>query len=337
MHEVPFVHRCVLGLAALVLMAGIVTFGVRAALGAYADVYTITAEFPRTGQGLDESATVKIRGVTIGNVDRIRLLDDGRVEVRLEIQDGVRVPDTVSASSEPLSVFGPKFIKLTPGDHEGVGPFLRDGDRISNTAAPTELTEILARASRLLDVVDPTELSTVLHTLAEGVSGLGPELGRTVDSAGVLVQHLEQRSGDVRQLLTDLALLSGDLGSRGDEFVGVARDLETVLAEVASHPRETADLLDSAGRLASDLADVVAGHQPALDALLGGLSPAVAAIYDQLALVDDFLQANNPLIETLGENLFRYHLPDGHIVGVLKGGIPLDVCEILIGIPGCVY
>ena len=325
--EGTLAQRIGLGLAAMVLAASVGTLGIEAALGAYASVYRLTATFPRSGQGLDSFSTVKVRGVSVGSVVSIKLLPDGQAKVTVHIHDDIRIPDTVAASAEPLSVFGPKFIKLEPGEHELTGPYLNDGDRITNTMPPTELTDLISDASTLLAAIDPIELHNVVHTLARGLDGLGPELDRAVDNGSTLVQLLARRDPDIRQLLTDLATISNALGSKGGAIASTAKDLNQILPDIGTHGDGLAALLDATSRLSGDLADVVNAHANDLTNLLGGLTPTVQALYDQLSCIPGFLQVDADLIGLLGNDLLSYNLPDGHWVGVVTG--PFAVAALL--------
>jgi phospholipid/cholesterol/gamma-HCH transport system substrate-binding protein len=330
--DLPYRERVLIGLIALILMAGTIAVGIKYSVGAFADVYTLHAVFDRTGHGLDDSSTVKIRGVSVGRVSSIKLLADGRADVGLRMQHGVRVADTTVASAEPLSVFGPLYVKLEPGSHEGSGPFLPVGGRIAQTTSPTEVTDILARVSPVLQAIDPQELLTVLHTVAAGVDGLGPQIGRTLDNGSKLVDLLQRQSSNTSQFLGDLARLSSVLGPRGPELAGAAQDLNAVLPTVASHPDQIGQLLDAASRLSVDLADLVNGHSGALDQTIAGLVTAVGPIYQQLAALPGFLQALNGFFYALGTALIRVPGPQGHVIGVLEGNEPFGLCVILVGI-----
>jgi phospholipid/cholesterol/gamma-HCH transport system substrate-binding protein len=325
--EGTLTQRIGLGLAAMVLAASIGTLGIEAALGAYASVYRLKATFPRSGQGLDSFSTVKVRGVSVGSVVSIKLLTDGQAEVTLHIHDDIRIPDTVAASAEPLSVFGPKYIKLEPGQHELTGPYLKDGDRITNTMPPTEITDLISDASKLLAAIDPSELHNVVHTLGQGLDGLGAELDRTVDNASTLTQLLSRRSADIRQLLGDLGALSSALGTKGGAIASTARDLNQILPDIGSHGDGLAALLDATSRLSGDLADVINAHGNDLTNLIGGLAPTVQALYDQLACIPGFLDVDTGLIGLVGNQLLSYPLPDGHWVGVVTG--PFAVAALL--------
>jgi phospholipid/cholesterol/gamma-HCH transport system substrate-binding protein len=326
-HEITLRQRIGIGLSAIVLVAGIASVGIESALGAYASVYTLTATFPRSGQGLDTFSTVKVRGVTVGSVSAITLLPDGRALVTMHIDDDVRVADTVSASAEPLSVFGPKYIKLTLGDHELTGPYLHDGGRITNTTPPTEITDILGDASKLLDALATDhgdDLATVVHTLAQGLDGMGPAIGNTVDEASRVLRTLASRDADVQRLLGNIAAISDALKARGATITDAATNLHQILPEVGQHGDQLGQLLDATSRLSGDLADLVNGHASALDQFIDGFTPAVQALYDELACIPGFLTADANLIGLVGQELLAYQLPDGHWVGVVSGPFAIN-------------
>jgi phospholipid/cholesterol/gamma-HCH transport system substrate-binding protein len=333
-HDLPYRQRVLIGLITLILMAGVATIGLKFSTGAYSDVYTLHAIFGRTGHGLDNSSAVKIRGVNVGRVSTVKLLPDGRADVSLRMQHGVRVPDTTAASAEPLSVFGPLYIKLDPGAHESRGPFLAAGAHITDTTPPTEITDLLNQVYPILSAVDPQDLVTVFHTIAQGVDGLGPALGRTIDNGSKLVGLIDRQSANARQFFVDLARLSNALGDKGAQLIAGAQDLNAVLPILSSRPDQIGQILDAASRLSGDLADLINGHYPALDQTIAGSITIIQPIYQQLALFPSFLRALNGFFAQLGSGLLR--LPyQGHVIGVLEGQEPADICLLLLGVGTC--
>ncbi|MDP1819807.1 MAG: MlaD family protein, partial [Acidimicrobiales bacterium] len=170
MNEPPPRMLACLGLVSAVFCTGLVAVLLAYGRGEFDANYDVTAVFPSSSQGVftDGGTEVKVRGVPVGTVRGVRLLADGRAEVTLRLDDDVRVPDTVEARLEPLSVFGPKFVDLVPGAGEGEGPFLDEGDRITRAVTGTELTEVLDGASRLFQAIDPVDLVTVFDAVSEG-------------------------------------------------------------------------------------------------------------------------------------------------------------------------
>src|SRR3546814_1507109 len=137
------------GAIALVLLSAAATIGIKASFGAFDGGYELSGRFDAAGQGLLPGSDVKVRGVNIGEVDGIRLVD-GAAEVTLRIHDGEQVPVDATAIIRPKTLFGEKFVDIEPDDAEESGPFLDDGGVISDTQGGFELEAVLADAYPLL-------------------------------------------------------------------------------------------------------------------------------------------------------------------------------------------
>src|SRR5207249_1742327 len=159
--------RVMTGLIAIVFLVSTGVFAIKAATGSLDSVYHLQASFTSAGQGLQRDSDVKIRGVNVGRVTKVKLVQ-GKAVVTLEIKSGERIPTAASATIRPKTLFGEKFVDVDPGKQEATGPYLKGGERIRHTLGGFELEEVLAEAYPILKAVDPAELATVLDTLAQG-------------------------------------------------------------------------------------------------------------------------------------------------------------------------
>src|SRR3546814_15551668 len=90
---------------------------------------------------------------------------------------------------------------------------------ITRTQTQRELTDILANATELFEQLDPMDLVVTIDAIAEGTSGMGDEIGRTIDASSTLVDVAARHADDLRQFLGDVALLSDTFATRGDDFL----------------------------------------------------------------------------------------------------------------------
>ncbi len=76
------------------LVALFVVVFVQYGRGYYEGGYEVSATFPSSSQGLftDGGSDVKVRGLNVGTVRSIELLDDGTARITLHLKDGVRIP-----------------------------------------------------------------------------------------------------------------------------------------------------------------------------------------------------------------------------------------------------
>lgn len=320
--------EALVGVIVALLVAGAATVGVRAALGAFSDEYQITASTTRTGFGLDAASAVKIRGISVGSVDDVRLLADGTVELTLAIDGGIRIPRDATASIEPVSVFGPKFVDIDPGPSEQAGPFVDDGGTLGAIVEPSELTETLDAISQLLDEVDPEELTLVLTELSRGVDGLGPQLGETLDATADLAARLSRSRPALDALLADAGLLVDELARRAGALESLARDAGPLLDTVADNGDPLGDLLVGTSELAVRAEDLVATIGPELDGVLVGLDGGVGVIAEHLAQLPDFVDGLYEVSDVLGSGLFAWERGPGLWGLIGHGIIDFEQCAV---------
>ena len=323
-------QRLIVALIGLTVITAFIYVGGRAGLGGFSQGDELSVVFDRILQGLDTSSEVKIRGVKVGSVRGIEVRDDGKVSIELLMRSQVRVADTTKATIESLSVFGPKFVNLIPGAHETSGPFLRPGATITNTTAPLDFLEVVSHGARLLEVVDPRELFTAIHALGEGLDGLGPELGRTVDAAEVIGRHASGQLGNLRSFLADAARLSETLADRGDELVSTARNLHGVLPEIASRPDQLGELLDQTSRLSAVVADIIEAHPDALGDTIVGVSNIVSALHSDIPGLVALIEGLDAFFAGVGGTV-QVPGPKGTTIGANHAYTPATVCGLTLG------
>jgi phospholipid/cholesterol/gamma-HCH transport system substrate-binding protein len=334
-HTVPERFRVGFGLAGALAIAGVITVVLSYGQGYYARGYEVSAVFPTTSQGLftDGGSAVKLRGLNVGEVSGIELQRDGTARVTMFIHEGVRVPDTAMASIEPLSIFGPKFVRLEPGDHERSGPFLRDGGRIEHTQTQRELTDILASATELFDHIDPLDLVVTIDAIAEGTSGLGPQIGRTIDASGALAAVAADHADDIRQFLGDVALLSRTGAAHADDVVDIARDVDTVLEAAFDDPDRIDRLLDATTGISSTFARLLRDNDGALDVTIRSVGSFIAGVSVEADQIPELIDMVGTFFGRFAD-IIRFDGPGGTRMAGLRGFISLDLCLVYGLCPG---
>src|ERR1700704_6997705 len=122
MELTPRNRNMISGLIALVLLFGAIVLGIAWSFGAFDDVYPLKASFDAAGQGLQKNSDVKIRGVNVGKVAKVDLVD-GRALVTMDIKSANRVPESATATVRAKTLFGEKFVDIAPGSGEAGGTF----------------------------------------------------------------------------------------------------------------------------------------------------------------------------------------------------------------------
>jgi phospholipid/cholesterol/gamma-HCH transport system substrate-binding protein len=313
----------------MVLTVSFVVVFIEYGRGYYDGGYTIDAVFPASSQGLftDGGSDVKVRGLNVGTVSGIQLLDDGRARITLKLDDGVQIPDTAVASIEPLSVFGPKFVRIDPGAHEQSGPYLRPDDVITDTHTSVELVDTLDNATRLLDEVNPGELASILTAVAESVDGMGAEIGSSIDDTGQLLAIGAAHASDIEQFLGDVARITGVGADHADDIVSTVTDLNALLPTFTAHADDLTDLLDVTDRISSTFSGLLQDHADDIDAVIRTLAGFVNGVYDEAEHIPDILDLVGTFFGRLSD-VIRMPAAEHKQMAALRGFIALDLCMI---------
>jgi virulence factor Mce-like protein len=168
------------GVLTIGILGSAIYFGVRAAYGAFDDYYYLTMEMDRAGQQVQIGTDVRVRGVNIGRVADIKLVDR-KARLRLQIEAEHKIPKDVAATVSLKTFLGAKFIDLR-FDPDAGGPYLADGDRIVNAKPGPELEDALDDGTSVLDALDPDDVTTIISELATAARGHGEDIARGLEA-----------------------------------------------------------------------------------------------------------------------------------------------------------
>lgn len=308
--------RALTGAVALLLFVGAVVIGAKVANGLLKNPYQLNATFAAAGQGLGDNSDVKIHGVNVGKVKHVRLVR-GRAEVRMDINEGEKIPVDSKAIIRPKTLFGEKFIDIDPGSNEASGPFLHDEGRIKNTLGGFELEKVLTDLYPILKAVKPDQLATIIGTLAAGGDGEGPAINRSLDNFEKVARVQVAHDAQTQEFLDDLANLSDELSKRANDVVAGAQSLNVALPPLNQRGDELATVLSQGARLAADAADVLGNNQGFLQKSVTEGGKAIQTLYDNRSHIGPLVLGLREFIETLAE-VGRIPFGDGTNLAAIK-------------------
>ena len=225
MKKILMNHR-VLGIVflALLLLSVWVVNGVFTQKFTAFEPVTVTTD--TAGLNLPAKADVKVRGVIVGQVNKME--SGGEVAVlTLGIKpDKIKsIPANVTAALVPKTLFGEKFVSLNiPSDP--ASDSLAAGDKISQTKQPIEVERVLNDLYPLLRTVQPAELNYTLNALATALEGRGEKIG---ENLVILDDYLKRTNPQIPDLIEDLKLLTTVTGTYADVVPDLAATLRNTV------------------------------------------------------------------------------------------------------------
>jgi phospholipid/cholesterol/gamma-HCH transport system substrate-binding protein len=210
----------------------------------------------RTVGGLGVGGPVTLRGVRVGRVEAIRLVENEWVETEFSIDRSVELPRKPAVISASASLFGEWVAKIVPFEPLPVDPNLRNALIESDSAGGEswpgatlpDIGQLTAQASRIAgDVGDITQRigqafdSTALKNLQQSVKDLATISGRLVKFANAQSDRMERVGENVE--------------TTSDAFSGVARTFKGAVArlDTATSDNQLADILNNSRTSSADI------------------------------------------------------------------------------------
>ncbi|WP_415949640.1 MCE family protein [Streptomyces sp. KLOTTS4A1] len=214
----------------------------------FADTATVVVEVDEAGSEMYPTAEVKLRGVVVGEVERIDSEGSGaRLTLAMQREQLGHVPSDVRVRLLPTTLFGQRYVALVAPDEPSPEP-LADGavipqDRSRNAI---ELEQVLDNLLPLLTAVKPHELSATLSALAQALEGRGEKLGASMVALDRYLKEFNPQLPALNRNIRELVELS-------DTYAEVAPDIVDALHDAT---RTSATLVEQRSELASLYASV---------------------------------------------------------------------------------
>jgi virulence factor Mce-like protein len=226
------------------------------------DVVETTAVFENCGQGIREGGDVKLRGVLVGRISAIRLID-GDCEITLDLfpESVSQIPENVGAEVRAKTVFGEKWVELLfPSDP--AEPRIASGDNIpkDRTLDPLEVETILNVALPLLDAIDPENLAGALEALAEGFVGHEDAAIKAINEGIAALRPLNENEGALKSGIDSLADSSALLADVDDELLVALDNLDDLNRFTVENEALIEENFDKAPELFDELSVLFDSH-----------------------------------------------------------------------------
>ena len=267
-----------------------------------------TARF-RTVGGLGVGGPVTLRGVRVGRVEAIRLVENEWVETQFSLDRDVELPRKPAVISASASLFGEWTANIVPFEPLPVDPNVRnaliESDQAGGEAWPgatlPDIGQLTAQASRIAgDVADVTQRigqafdSTALKNLQQSVKDLATISGRLVKFADAQTGRMEKVSQNVT--------------STSEAFTGVAHSFQQAVArlDTATSDNQLKDILNNSRTSSADIRAAAADLRSVMAAARSNQASLVRVVRSADTLMTK-LQHGNGTLGMLASDSTLYH------------------------------
>lgn len=235
--------------------------------------YSVKVALPESG-GIFENAEVTYRGVPVGRVGELILVDDGIVVDLNLADDGPDIPADLSLAIVNRSAIGEQYVDLRPAS-DGP-PYLEDGASITATAAdlPVKVEDFLANSIALTDSLPRKDLRRTVDELYDASRGASDDLRALLMASDNMVEVAEQNFGVTASLIDTAPTVLNTQHRSASQIASFSHDLQLMAETLESNDRSLRALIASAPDMAREIESLIDRVGAPLGVLLGNLLTA---------------------------------------------------------------
>jgi virulence factor Mce-like protein len=294
------------GLAFIALLGAGIYYSVSYAYGAFGDYYYVTANLDRSGQQLKINADVRVRGVKVGKVSGIELVDR-RAQLTLEIEDDYQIPQSAEAVISLKTPLGAKYVDLQ-FDPSDSGPHLADGDVLEKARVGPELEDLLDDGVSVLDAINPDDAATLISELASAARGHGVDVARGFDANSSLSGLFAETLDPQIESLKDFNTIFGALKKHGVDLNQLAAAINEGAPVYASEKaqQQLDRALATLVPFADDLSDLLILNRSDWDRMFDTQDVLLGTLEDHKEGVRDLVHGLYRYVYKLGQPIDKF-------------------------------
>lgn len=243
--------------------------------------------------GLQKSSRVNLRGVEVGNVREITLMQDNvKVEIAIASEYAEMIPDNSVAEIASAGLMGGMEIYIVQGDSKKAMP---DGGTFKGEVRTDMISMLAGKGSELLDGLNTT-VDNVNTLLADNSEGIGQLVANLESVTSSIDSVLAASSGDIKGAISDLHAFTTTLTENSGRIEAMLTNLETFSGDLAD-----ADIVNQLKATVDSLNAVLASVQSSEGSV--GKLLYDTELYDSLTTASDNLGL---LLEDVKARPMRY-------------------------------
>ena len=257
-------------------------------------------------EGLQNSGNVQIKGLNVGHVSKLELMDGKGVRVVISLSKNIEKPRGTVANLASFDLLGTKMIRLDLGNGPGMVPA---GDTLPTTREVGIIDNVSASLTPRLQ-----ELKVTIASFASALNGVNVIVGAdnqkpinaavnsiklTADNLSKLSGTLSQESGEISGIIHNTNSITANLSKENDTVKRILANVSNVTGQLANAPiQKTLANLQTAISQLQGVMDKINSNQGSLGMLVNNKD-----VYNNL---NSSLHSLNSLMEDIQAHPKRY-------------------------------
>lgn len=241
---------------------------------------------------------VRIAGVPVGKVNKLKLNPDNTVDVSFNINKRYQIYSSTRAVVRYQNLVGDRYLEITsgPGELRKLPP----GSVIpkENTQPALDLDALLGGLRPVLKGLDGAKINEVSNAVMELLQGQGGALSNLLSTTSAFTESLSARDQLIGDVVNNLNTVLGTVDQKGAQFDASVDQLQKLISGLAEGKDSIAGAIGPLASAENDLTDMLAKSRRPVQGVIENVRPLAQRLDERKADV-------NKVIEPLAENYLR--------------------------------
>jgi phospholipid/cholesterol/gamma-HCH transport system substrate-binding protein len=270
---------------------------------------------------LNPGDDVRIRGVRVGQVDELSVVDQNLALVRFSVDKAQPLPADVTATIKYRNMVGQRYIALDRGEKLSSALLAADAQiPLDRTHPALDLTDLFNGFKPLFQALSPKDVNDLSGEIVQVLQGEGGTVDSLLMHTGSLTSTLADRDQVIGQVIDNLNSVLGNINNQGSALSTLVSTLQQLVSGLAGDRAAIGDAIQGM----ADLTDATAGlleqaRQPLKDSI-SGLGMLASNLVAGSAELEQFLVATPQKFDSIARTAsygswLNFYLCEAVVVG----------------------
>jgi phospholipid/cholesterol/gamma-HCH transport system substrate-binding protein len=303
----------VTGLATAVLAVSIANVNV-------GDTLRYTARFTDV-TALNAGDDVRVRGVRVGQVDELSVVDQNLALVTFSVDRSMPLPADVTATIKYRNMVGQRYIALDRGEKLAGDVLAADAQiPLDRTHPALDLTDLFNGFKPLFQALSPKDVNDLSGEIIQVLQGEGGTVESLLRHTGSLTSTLAGRDQVIGQVIRNLNSVLGNINGQGDALSTLVDALQRLVSGLAGDRTAIGDAVEGLASLTGATAGLLDQARQPLKDSISGLGMLASNLVTGSAELEQFLVSTPEKFEVVGRagsygSWLNFYLCEATVVG----------------------
>ncbi|MGQ5226489.1 MCE family protein [Streptomyces sp. yara] len=272
--------------------------------------------------GLREGDSVRVSGVTVGEVTDVRVVQRRLAQVTFTVREDRRLPRSTTAAVKYLNMVGQRYVSLGRGSGD-LGGTLEEGATVplDRTTPALDLTLLFNGFKPLFEGLSPKDVNELAGSIVQVLQGEGATVDSLIRRIGSLSTTVAAKDKVIGAVVKNLTTVLDTLNDREDSFDDLVVTLRALVSGFDEDREPLGRAVAAMGDLTTVTADLLDDGRAPLKRDIRELGRLSRNLGDHTPQIEDFLERTPAKMTALARlssygSWFNLYLCEARVSGV---------------------